>query len=82
MPVYDFKCLSCGAREEHIVLPGDETPTACKACGGALKRAWSGRVRVALEGWGFKKTDALLPEDRPRKPWKLLKERAERIADE
>ena len=83
MPVYDFKCTSCGAKEEHIVLQGEATPTSCSACGGGLKRAFGGsRVRISLEGWGFSKTDALVSSDRPPKPWKLLKERAERIVDE
>lgn len=82
MPVFDYKCATCGAREEHILLPGEDAPTACEACGGALKRAWAGRLRVNLEGWGFSKTDSLLPADRPRRDWKTLKERAERIADE
>ena len=82
MPVFDFKCQACGAREEHVLLPGEERPSKCAVCGGELARAWSGRVGIALEGWGFKRTDSYLPEDRPRKPWKLLKEHAERIADE
>jgi putative FmdB family regulatory protein len=83
MPVYDYRCRECGRREEHILLAGESAPTACAECGGALKRAWSGgRVRIALEGWGFSRTDALLPDDRPRRDWKTLKERAERIADE
>lgn len=83
MPVYDFKCGACGAREEHILLAGEATPTKCGECGGPLKRAWSGaRVKINLEGWGFSKTDSLVSGDRPPKPWKALKERAERIADE
>lgn len=82
MPVFDYKCTSCGAREERILLGGDDAPTTCSACGGALKRAWSGRLGVRLEGWGFSRTDALLPDDRPRKDWKTLKERAQRIVEE
>lgn len=82
MPVYDYKCTACGDRREHVLLPGEAVPERCEACGGALKRAWGGRVHVSLEGWGFSRTDALLPEDRPRRSWKLLKERAERIVDE
>lgn len=82
MPVFDYKCTRCGAREEHVLLGGEAPPAACRACGGALKRAWSGRIQVNLEGWGFSKTDALLPEDRPRRDWKTLKERAQRIAEE
>lgn len=83
MPVYDFKCTACGAVEEHILLPDEARPDTCTACGGALKRAWGGRVHIALEGWGFSKTDALISDARaPRKPWKQLKERAERITDD
>lgn len=83
MPVYDYKCRSCGAREEHIILAGETAPAACAACSGELKRTFGGsRVKISLEGWGFSKTDSLVSGDRPPKPWKLLKERAERIADE
>lgn len=82
MPVFGYKCTACSAREEHIVLPGEQAPTTCSACGGALKRTWGGRLHVSLQGWGFKRTDAYLPDDRPRRDFKTLKERAERIADE
>ena len=82
MPVYEFKCTKCGAREEHILGFSDEQPSVCAVCGGQLKRAWSGRVHIALEGWGFSKTDGLVSDDRPRKDFKKLKERAEQIRDE
>ena len=82
MPVFGYRCTACGARSDHIVLPGENPPSECAACGGTLKRTWSGRVHISLEGWGFKKTDSYLPDDRPRRDCKALKERAERIADE
>ena len=83
MPVFDFRCTSCDNRTEHIVLPGDAMPASCSECGGALKRVWGGsRVSISLEGWGFSKNDALLPDRGQRKDWKTLKERAERICDE
>jgi len=82
VPVFGYRCTACGARTDHIVLPGEESPTACSDCGGALKRTWSGRVHISLEGWGFKKTDSYLPDDRPRRDFKELKERAERMSDE
>lgn len=83
MPVYEYKCTSCSAREEHVLLTGDSAPTACRACGeSALKRAWGGRVHISLEGWGFKKTDSLIPDDRPRRDYRTLKERAERLVEE
>jgi putative FmdB family regulatory protein len=82
MPVFGFKCQGCGACSDHIVLPGESSPTTCAACGGDLKRTWSGRLHVSLEGWGFSKTDGYLSDDRPRRDFKQLKERAERITDE
>jgi putative FmdB family regulatory protein len=82
MPVYGFKCTSCGRRDDHIVLPGEDLPTACPDCNGALKRTWGGRVAISLEGWGFSKTDSYLPDGRPRRDFKTLKERAERLTDE
>jgi putative FmdB family regulatory protein len=82
MPVFGYRCTECGARTDHIVLPGEEAPTTCETCGGALKRTWGGRVHISLEGWGFSKTDSYLPDNRPRRDFKQLKERAERITDE
>lgn len=84
MPVYDYRCTACGERTEHILLFSEEPPSACAACGGALKRAWGGgRVHINLEGWGFSKTDALISDSHgPRKDFRLLKERAQRIVDE
>lgn len=59
---------------------GTEAPGGCPSCGGELRRVY-GRVGVRLEGWGFSRTDRLLPEDRPRKDFKRLREKAEEIAD-
>lgn len=83
MPIFDYRCTSCGERTEHILLAGETAPTACAVCGGELRRAWGGyRIGVSLEGWGFSRNDVLLPDDRPRKNWRALKERADRIRDE
>jgi hypothetical protein len=45
-----------------------------------LRRVYS-RVGVRLDGWGFSRTDGLLPDNRPRKDFKRLREKAEEIAD-
>ena len=84
MPVYDFRCTDCNERTEHILLPGENAPKACVACGGTLKRAYGGsRVSINLEGWGFSKNDALISDaTAPRKDWREMKERAQRIRDE
>jgi hypothetical protein len=38
-------------------------------------------VGVRFRGWGFSSTDSLLPQDRPRKDFRRLKDKAEEIAD-
>ena len=84
MPVFDFKCTGCGRREEYVLLNGEPAPETCSVCGKQLKRAWGGsRLVVNLEGWGFSRNDSLISEERrPRRDWKTLKERGERIRDE
>ena len=82
MPVFEYKCKACGAREEHVLLAGEGAPDSCAACGKAeLKRVYSGRLQVNLNSWGFSKTDGLIPDTRG-KDFKALKERAARIVDE
>jgi putative FmdB family regulatory protein len=82
MPVYEFRCTACGALEEHILGFSDPRPETCAVCGKPLKRVWSGRVHISLEGWGFSKTDSLVPGDKSAKDFKKLKERADQIRDE
>lgn len=59
---------------------GAGPPGPCRACGGELKRVY-GRVGVRFSGWGFERTDALVPGDRRRKDFKRLREKADEIAD-
>lgn len=59
---------------------GAAPPGPCPNCDGELRRVW-GRVGVRLSGWGFSRTDSLLPEGRRRKNFRKLKEKAEEIAD-
>jgi predicted nucleic acid-binding Zn ribbon protein len=65
---------------EEIQPMGSGPPGPCPECGDELRRVW-GRVGVRFSGWGFSKTDALLPDDRPRKDFRRLREKAEEIAD-
>jgi putative FmdB family regulatory protein len=36
MPIYEFRCVPCGAEFERIILPGreDTSAAACPSCGG------------------------------------------------
>lgn len=59
---------------------GAGPPGPCPECEGELRRAY-GRVGVRFSGWGFRRTDSLVPEDRRRKDFRALKEKADEIVD-
>ena len=80
MPVYEYACRSCGHRLEEIQPMGSGVPGSCPECGGQLRRVY-GRVGVRFSGWGFRSTDRLIPDDRPRKDFRKLREKAEEIAE-
>jgi putative FmdB family regulatory protein len=80
VPVYEYRCRQCGAGLEEIQPMGSPPPGPCPECGGELKRVY-GRVGVRFSGWGFKKTDSLVPDDRPRKDFRTLRDKAEEITE-
>jgi putative FmdB family regulatory protein len=80
MPVYEYRCRSCGTLREEVQPMGAGPPGPCAVCGGELRRIY-GRVAVRFSGWGFNRTDSLVPEGRARKDFKKLREKAEEIAD-
>jgi putative FmdB family regulatory protein len=79
MPLYDYVCRSCGHALERLQKAG-EPPGPCPECGGELRRVY-GRVGVRFSGWGFSSTDKLVPDDRPRKDFRKLREKAEEISE-
>jgi putative FmdB family regulatory protein len=80
MPLYEYRCESCGSRVEELQRMGAAPPGPCPECGGHLKRIY-GRVGVMFSGWGFTRTDSLVPDGRPRKDFKKLREKAQEIAE-
>jgi putative FmdB family regulatory protein len=80
VPVFEYRCTSCEAESEVIVLQNEQPPTLCAACGGPLKRRWS-RVGVQLVGWGFARNDSMLPGGRERKPFKQVRDKAAELFD-
>ena len=80
MPVYAYRCRACGHELEELQPMGSGPPGPCPACGGELRKVY-GRVAVTFGGWGFAKTDALLPGDRRKKDFKSLKSKAEEISE-
>lgn len=80
VPVYEYRCKSCGHQIEELQPSGSGPPGPCPKCGGTLRRVW-GRVGVRFSGWGFSRTDSLLPSGRRGRDYKQLKEKAEEITD-
>ena len=48
MPIYEYKCLQCGAHVEKRQNVSDEPLTTCEKCHGKLEKQWS------LSGFQFK----------------------------
>lgn len=80
MPIYEYRCGSCGERTEQVRAMDAPPEESCPACGGRLARVW-GRVGVRFRGWGFSSTDALLPDGRPRRDFDEIRRKAEEITD-
>jgi putative FmdB family regulatory protein len=56
MPVYEYRCKSCGKTHEIEHGVNAERPTVCPSCGGALARVFH-PIGVVFKGSGFYKTD-------------------------
>jgi putative FmdB family regulatory protein len=60
VPIYDFKCESCGAEFEELVRAGDAP--ACPGCGAPEPRRLLSQVaptpRIGLRGAEARKSDA------------------------
>lgn len=48
MPIYEYKCVDCGAHLEKMQKVSDAPLTLCEKCGGRLEKQWS------LSGFQFK----------------------------
>lgn len=48
MPIYEYKCVDCGAHLEKRQKVSDELLKICEECGGKLEKQWS------LSGFQFK----------------------------
>jgi len=52
MPVYEYRCTSCGERTEAKQHVGDPPLSKCPRCGGALERVISApALRFKGSGW-------------------------------
>ncbi len=56
MPMYEYRCLSCGLEFEKLQHFSDPPLTTCEACGGAVKKLIS-QTSFILKGSGWYVTD-------------------------
>ncbi|HEY7993123.1 MAG TPA: FmdB family zinc ribbon protein [Candidatus Eremiobacteraceae bacterium] len=56
MPVYEYRCKSCGKTHEVQHGFNDKRPTECPSCGGELVRVFH-PIGLVFKGSGFHKTD-------------------------
>jgi putative FmdB family regulatory protein len=56
MPVYEYRCKSCGKTHEAQHGFNDTRPTECPSCGGELIRVFH-PIGLVFKGSGFHKTD-------------------------
>ncbi len=56
MPIYEYRCLSCGYQFEEMQRISDEPIKTCPKCGGPVQRLIS-NTSFILKGSGWYKTD-------------------------
>lgn len=56
MPIYEYRCSSCGHRFEKIQKSSGSRPARCPKCGGAAKRLVSAPA-IQFKGTGWYITD-------------------------
>lgn len=56
MPLFEYQCEVCGVRFERLVRKGNQAPSICPECGGALRRLIQ-PPGIIFKGSGFYVTD-------------------------
>jgi putative FmdB family regulatory protein len=56
MPIYEYQCLVCGTRTEHLQKISDPPLPACPKCGGEVKKLISSPA-FQFKGSGWYATD-------------------------
>jgi putative FmdB family regulatory protein len=64
MPIYEYKCRSCGRVKEVLILHNEKEPNVCPFCGGPLVKLLSSGVGFVFKGSGFYITDYVKKEEK------------------
>lgn len=57
MPIYEYRCTSCGAQKDHIQKMGAAPLTTCPACGAEAYAKQISAAGFQLKGNGWYATD-------------------------
>ena len=57
MPLYEYNCPDCGARQEHLQKLADAALSTCPACGGTQYQKQLSAAAFQLKGNGWYVTD-------------------------
>jgi len=57
MPTYDYLCIKCGNKEEHIHGMNAEPEVICCKCGNIMEKQVGTGARLIFKGSGFYQTD-------------------------
>jgi len=57
MPIYEYRCNSCGHQEEHLQKVSEAPLTVCPACGKPEYRKQLSAAGFQLKGTGWYATD-------------------------
>ena len=57
MPIYEYRCESCGHQDEHLQKVSDQPLAVCPACGKEAYRKQLSAAGFQLKGTGWYATD-------------------------
>ena len=67
MPIYEYRCDSCGSQKDHLQKLSDPVLTACPECGKDAYRKMLSAAGFQLKGSGWYATD-FKGGNKPAKP--------------
>ena len=71
MPIYEYRCSSCGSQKEHMQKMSDALLTACPECGEETYVKMLSAVGFQLKGSGWYQSDfkgGAKPKEEPVTP--------------
>lgn len=79
MPIYEYRCLDCGANLEKRQGISEPPLTVCERCGGKLEKQWSlSGFQFKGAGWYVTDYSGKKVETKPESKEKTTSERSEK----